>query len=98
VEQGEELIRVPLHSIRIQNSDINLGKAAFSDILRLAWGNTLQKRERERERERENERERVRKDSRRVKEKVMGRREGHFINEGEKGNFIRRSPGNARST
>jgi hypothetical protein len=52
LEQGEELIRVPLHSIRIQNSDINLGKAAFSEILRLAWGNYFTE-ERERERERE---------------------------------------------
>jgi hypothetical protein len=31
---GDELSRVPQHSIRTPNSDINLGKAAFGEIPR----------------------------------------------------------------
>jgi hypothetical protein len=41
VEQGEKLGRILLHSIRISNVDINLGKAEFDETLTLTWGELL---------------------------------------------------------
>jgi hypothetical protein len=38
MEQGEKLSRVIMHSFRIFNFDINLGRAAFGEVLMLTWG------------------------------------------------------------
>jgi hypothetical protein len=41
VEQEEKLSRVLLLSIRILNFEVNLGRAAFGEILMLSWGELL---------------------------------------------------------
>jgi hypothetical protein len=38
VEQGENFSRVLLHSYKIFNFDINLGKPVFGKMLMLIWG------------------------------------------------------------
>jgi hypothetical protein len=40
-ERREKLSRVPLHSITTLSSDINLGRAAYGEILNFIWGKLL---------------------------------------------------------
>jgi hypothetical protein len=41
VQQGEKMSRVPLHSIKVRVQTLNLGKAAYGEILIFIWGRLL---------------------------------------------------------